>query len=46
MANIETGVDKLVKLVAKEKKIELGEAAKQLGVSPTVVQEWADFLDE
>jgi chromosome segregation ATPase len=46
VANLETGVDKLVKLVAKEKKIELTEAAKLLGVSPTVVQEWADFLDE
>jgi len=46
VANIETGVDKLVKLVAKEKKIELGDAAKQLGVSPTVVQEWAEFLDD
>jgi chromosome segregation ATPase len=46
MANIETGVDKLVKLVAKEKKIELGEAAKQLNVAPAVVQEWADFLEE
>jgi chromosome segregation ATPase len=46
MANIETGVDKLVKLINKEKKIELGEAAKQLGVAPAVVQEWADFLEE
>lgn len=46
MANIETGVDKLVKLVAKEKKIELGAAAKELSVAPAVVQEWADFLDQ
>jgi chromosome segregation ATPase len=46
MANIETGVDKLVKLVAKEKKIELGAAAKELGVAPAVVQEWADFLEQ
>jgi hypothetical protein len=46
MANLETGVDKLVKLVQREKKIELNEAAKQLGVSSTVVQEWADFLEE
>jgi len=46
MASIETGVDKLVRLVAKEKKIEVGEAAKQLGVDTAVVQEWAEFLEE
>ena len=46
MINIETGVDKLVKLVAKEKKIEMSEAAKQLGVSTAIVQEWADFLED
>lgn len=46
MASIETGVDKLVKLVAKEKKIELGVAAKELNVAPAVVQEWADFLEQ
>lgn len=46
MASIETGVDKLVRLVAKEKKIELSEAAKQLGVDNAVVQEWAEFLEE
>lgn len=46
MARIETGVDKLVELVGKEKKIELHEAAKRLGVDPAVVQEWAEFLEE
>jgi chromosome segregation ATPase len=46
MVSIETGVDKLVKLVAKEKKIELGAAAKELGVAAAVVQEWADFLEQ
>lgn len=46
MANIETGVDKLVRLVAKEKKVELSRAAAQLGVSTAVVQEWAEFLEE
>jgi chromosome segregation ATPase len=46
MASIETGVDKLVKIIAKEKKIELGEAAKQLNVEPAVVQEWAEFLEQ
>lgn len=46
LANIETGVDKLVKIVAKEKRIALVDAAKQLGVEQTVVQEWADFLEQ
>lgn len=46
MANIETGVDKLVALVAREKKIEVGEAAKRLNVDTAVVQEWAEFLEE
>jgi chromosome segregation ATPase len=45
-ASIETGVDKLVKIVQREKKIEIGAAAKELGVSTAVVQEWADFLEE
>jgi DNA repair exonuclease SbcCD ATPase subunit len=46
MTSIETGVDKLVRLVQREKKIELGQAAKELGVAPAVVQEWADFLEQ
>lgn len=46
MGNIETGVDRLVKLVNKEKKISLDAAAKKLGVPKEVVQEWADFLEE
>lgn len=46
MARIETGVDKLVDLVAKEKKIELEKAAKELSVDPAVVREWAEFLEE
>ncbi|MFH1916695.1 MAG: hypothetical protein ABIJ21_05500 [Nanoarchaeota archaeon] len=46
MARIETGVDKLVALVAKRKKIAVDEAAKELGVSPVIIQEWADFLEE
>ena len=43
---IETGVDKLVKLVKETGKIALSDAAKELGVSQTVVQEWVDFLEE
>lgn len=43
---IQTGVDKLVVLVRKNKRIAIAEAAKQLGVSTVVVEEWADFLEE
>jgi chromosome segregation ATPase len=43
---IETGVDKLVKLVRKRKKISIPDAARQLGVSNVVVEEWADFLED
>ena len=46
MSNIETGVDKLVLLVREKKKITVSDAAKALGVSKTVLQEWADFLQE
>jgi len=43
---IETGVDKLVKLVEGKKRISNSEAAKMLGVSTAVIDEWADFLEE
>ncbi len=43
---IETGVDKLVSLVKVRGKIALSDAAKELGVSTTVVQEWVDFLED
>jgi len=43
---IETGVDKLVKLVNEKGKVSSFDAAKELGVSNTVVMEWADFLEE
>ncbi|MBW2996824.1 hypothetical protein KY349_00620 [Candidatus Woesearchaeota archaeon] len=43
---IETGVDKLVKLVSEYKKISVKDAAKELGVSVSSVEEWADFLEE
>ena len=46
MKNIETGVDKLVELVNKEKKISIDDAAKTLGISTVVIREWAEFLDE
>ncbi len=43
---IETGVDKLVNIVKERGKIALVDAAKELGVSTTVIQEWVDFLEE
>jgi hypothetical protein len=43
---IETGVDKLVNLINKKGKIASEDAARELGVSSTVVMEWADFLEE
>mgnify|MGYP001579870522 CR=1 FL=1 len=43
---IETGVDKLVKLINEKGRISSFDAAKELGVSNTVVMEWADFLEE
>ena len=43
---IETGVDKLVALVKERGRIALVDAAKELGVSTTVIQEWVDFLEE
>lgn len=43
---IETGVDKLVELVKERQKISMQDAAKELGVSLTVIEEWSDFLEE
>ena len=43
---IETGVDKLVKLINEKGRISSFDAARELGVSNTVVMEWADFLEE
>ncbi|MBI2655543.1 hypothetical protein HYX06_03920 [Candidatus Woesearchaeota archaeon] len=43
---IETGVDKLVNIIKERGRIALADAAKELGVSTTVVQEWVDFLED
>ena len=43
---IETGVDKLVNIIKERGRIALQDAAKELGVSTTVIQEWVDFLEE
>jgi chromosome segregation ATPase len=44
--SIKTGADKLVELVSEKKKISVDDAAKKLGVNKTVVEEWAEFLEE
>jgi len=44
--NIETGVDKLVDLIERKKRLTINDAANELGVSITVLQEWADFLED
>ncbi|MFH1073133.1 MAG: hypothetical protein V1743_06930 [Nanoarchaeota archaeon] len=46
MAHIETGVDKLVNLVQKRKRISVDDAAKESGMNNVVIEEWADFLEE
>ncbi len=46
MAKIETGVDRLVELIDKDKRISVEDAAKKLGISKVVIQEWSDFLEE
>ena len=43
---IETGVDKLVKLVKESGRVAVPDAAKMLNVSTTIIMEWADFLEE
>ena len=43
---IETGVDKLVNLIKQRGKIALADAAVELGVSTTVIQEWVNFLED
>ncbi len=43
---IETGVDKLVELIKKEKRISVKSAAVKLGVSTALIEEWANFLEE
>jgi chromosome segregation ATPase len=43
---IETGVDKLVKLVEAKQRVSTHDAAKLLGVSVSVIDEWSDFLEE
>jgi chromosome segregation ATPase len=44
--NIETGVDKLLDIIERRKRLSINDAADELGVSVPVIQEWADFLEE
>lgn len=46
VGTIETGVDDLLKLLKKEEKISIAEAAKKLAVDANVLQTWVDFLVE
>jgi len=46
MKKIQTGIDKLLEVVAGKKRVSVDDAAKILGVSSLIVQEWADFLEE
>ncbi|MCD6464632.1 hypothetical protein J7L02_03880 [Candidatus Woesearchaeota archaeon] len=41
-----TGVDQLLSLVQSKGKISIEDAARELGVGKTIVQEWAEFLEE
>lgn len=43
---IETGVDRLLSIIRKHKRISLEESAKLLGVSPAIAEEWGDFLED
>ncbi|MFH1591721.1 MAG: hypothetical protein ABIC95_07410 [archaeon] len=43
---IKTGVDRLVDLIEQNKKISIADAAKQLAVPKSVIEEWASFLEE
>lgn len=44
--NIQTGVDRLVKLLHEQHKISLDDAAKTLAVPKLLVQEWSSLLEE
>ncbi|MBU0980010.1 MAG: hypothetical protein KJ709_04360 [Nanoarchaeota archaeon] len=43
---IQTGVDRLVELVRLKHRVAFNDAAKQLGVSKTTIEEWSNFLEE
>ena len=43
---IETGVDKLLALIKSRQKLSISDAAQELNVHKTIVEHWADALDE
>ena len=43
---IQTGADKLIDLVREKKEISIKEAGKLLGVDSSVIEDWANFLEE
>ena len=43
---IRTGIDKLIQVVKDRKNISMTDAAKELGISIMLVEEWANFLEE
>lgn len=46
MKNITTGIDRLVQLIHDQKKITSEKAAKMLGVSKDVVEDWIELLEQ
>jgi len=46
MDEVKTGVDDLMELVAHEGRISIPDAAKKLGQTEVVIQNWVDFLVE
>jgi len=46
MAELNTGVDKLLELVKSKKKISIAQASSILKQKPDLVREWADFLED
>lgn len=43
---IETPIDELVKLIKAKEKMTVSEAAKELGVSQTQIEDWVRVLEE
>jgi chromosome segregation ATPase len=46
MKNITTGIDKLVQLIHDKTKISSEQAAKTLGISKDVIEEWIELLEQ
>ncbi len=43
---IQTEVDKLIDLLKTKKKVEIKDAAKELDINESIIQQWVDFLVE